>query len=121
MTDLLTAEELAAVDLAARLAESLARVVGDGPTRNADLNELLVHVHAIQQAVMSQAAARAYPESFRLLGGVVKATRPACCRCFAGDCETDETGDHCMTRACAYCLDGCPATDRPCCKEATGA
>jgi hypothetical protein len=73
VADLLTADELAAVDLAARLAEALGRVVGDGPTRKADLNELLVHVHAIQNAVLAQAAARAYPDRFRLLGQVVEA------------------------------------------------
>ncbi|MGP4092982.1 hypothetical protein [Nonomuraea sp. KM90] len=43
--------------------------------------------------------------------------RPDCCRCFAVDCETDESGDHCIERGCAYCLNGCPATDRPCCRE----
>lgn len=74
MTDLLTSDELAAIDLAARLAESLARVVGGGGTRNADLNELLVHVHVIQNAVLAQAAARAYPDRFRPLGGVVQGT-----------------------------------------------
>lgn len=71
--DCFAAAELAALDLAARLAEKLAQVVGDGPTRAHDLNELLVHVHAIQHAVMAQAAARLYPERFRLLGGVVDA------------------------------------------------
>jgi hypothetical protein len=71
--DCFTAAELAALDLAARLAEKLSQVVGDGPTRAHDLNELLVHVHAIQHALMAQAAARLYPERFRLLGGVVDA------------------------------------------------
>jgi hypothetical protein len=71
--DCFTAAELAALDLAARLAEKLSQVVGDGPTRAPDLNELLVHVHAIQNALMAQATARLYPERFRLLGGVVDA------------------------------------------------
>lgn len=46
-----------------------------------------------------------------------KAARPACCRCDPSVCETDESGEHCMTVGCALCLNGCPATDRPCCKE----
>lgn len=46
----------------------LCNVVGPDRTRDADLNELVVHVHALQQAVMSQAAARAYPGEFRALG-----------------------------------------------------
>lgn len=43
--------------------------------------------------------------------------RPSCCRCDPALCESDESGDHCATAGCAYCLNGCPATDRPCCKE----
>ena len=50
----------------------LCHVVGNGPTRAADLNELVIHIHAIQQAVMSQAAGRTYPREFRLLGEVIK-------------------------------------------------
>lgn len=48
---LLTPAELEAVDLAAKLAEKLSEVVGNGPTRAADLNELLPHLHVIQNAV----------------------------------------------------------------------
>lgn len=65
---LLTDRELAAAELAGRLWSELCQVVGPGPTRGADLGELVVHIHAIQQAVLSQAAARAYPDRFRLLG-----------------------------------------------------
>lgn len=45
-------------------------VVGQGSSRGGDLRELGGHIHAIQHAVLSQAAARAYPDLYRLLGGV---------------------------------------------------
>lgn len=64
---LLTEAEHEAVQTAGALAGMLSRVVGDGPNRTPDLNELLVHVHAIQHAVLAQAAARAYPDLYRLL------------------------------------------------------
>lgn len=65
---LLTEYEKLALDLTAQLATTLGGIVGGGPTRAGDLNELLAHVHVIQNAVMAQAAARAYPGRFRLLG-----------------------------------------------------
>jgi hypothetical protein len=68
MSELLSEDEHAAVRQAGDLWATLCRVVGDGPTRDADLAELVVHVHAIQHAVMSQATARSYPEAYRLLG-----------------------------------------------------
>ena len=69
--DCFTGAELTALDLVARLAEKLSKVVADGPTRAHDLNELLAHAHAIQNALLAQATARLYPERFRLLGGLV--------------------------------------------------
>lgn len=69
-TDLLTEAERQAVALTAALWNLLAAdVVGHGRSRPGDLAELGHHVHAIQQAVLSQAAARAYPDLYRLLGG----------------------------------------------------
>lgn len=68
MSELLTDDERAAIHAAGELWGQLCQIVGDGPTREADLGELVVHIHAIQQAVMAQAAARAYPELFRPLG-----------------------------------------------------
>lgn len=65
---MLTGDEQRALHALANVAGLLAVIVGRGPTRRADLAELYGHVHALQQAVMSQAAARAYPEQFRLLG-----------------------------------------------------
>jgi hypothetical protein len=70
--NLLTPTELHALDLTAQLADTLSRIVGDGPTRAADLNELGAKIHDLQSAVMAQAAARAYPHKVRLLGDVVR-------------------------------------------------
>lgn len=47
------------------------RIVADGPTRDHDLNEACARIHDLQHAVMAQAAARAYPGSYRRLGGTV--------------------------------------------------
>jgi hypothetical protein len=68
---LLTADELRALDLTGELAVVLARIPVYGPTRDGDLRELVAHVHGLQHTIMAQAAARAYPKRFRLLGGVV--------------------------------------------------
>lgn len=76
MTDLLTDDERRAIDKAAELWTLLCKVVGPGRTCSADLGELVVHIHAIQSAVMAQASARAYPELYRLLGGTIAETPP---------------------------------------------
>lgn len=70
MAELLTDAEHHAMDLTVELWNTLARdVVGDtSGSRKADLRELAAHLHAIQQAVLSQAAGRAYPGRYRLLG-----------------------------------------------------
>lgn len=67
--DLLTDEELACLKTTAKLANQLAGIIGQGPSASQDLTEVVGHLHAIQHAVMAQAAARAYPGRFRLLGG----------------------------------------------------
>lgn len=67
--DLLTQDEHEAVRLCLELWNLVSgKVIGAGPSRRGDLDELTVHIHAIQQAVLSQAAARAYPDRYRLLG-----------------------------------------------------
>jgi DNA-binding transcriptional regulator YhcF (GntR family) len=67
--DLLTADEREAVRHAGQLYVLIAeRIVGHGPTRDDDLAEIRAAIHVIQRAVESQAAARAYPKEFRLLG-----------------------------------------------------
>lgn len=70
----LTDAEHAVVRLAGDLWNAICVAIPDGPTRANDLGELVVHVHAIQHAVMANAAARAYPETYRLLGGTLRTT-----------------------------------------------
>lgn len=66
---LLTANEHEAMALLGRFAQAWSGIVGDGATRAQDINEAIAHVHALQNMVLSQAAARAYPGRYRLAGG----------------------------------------------------
>jgi len=81
MTDpgLLTEAEHRAMDLTVELVNLIAgEIVGHGRTRESDLNELVRDIHAVQRTILKQAAARAYPDRYRLLGcevGVVPAGR----------------------------------------------
>lgn len=70
---MLSEDERLAIKQAGELWGTLCRVVGRGPTRDADLAELIPHIHGIQQAVMSQAAGRVYPGEYRLLGETLQA------------------------------------------------
>jgi len=65
----LSVREQKAVNDAGLLWNLLCEIVGHGPSREGDLAELVVHIHAIQQAVMANAAARAHPDLYRPLGG----------------------------------------------------
>lgn len=66
----LTDAEHQAMELTADLWNLLARsVVGDGPTRDGDMSELALHVHAIQNMILAQSAARQHPDMYRLMGG----------------------------------------------------
>lgn len=69
--DLLTLDELEFMDLSAQLANVMGRIIGDGDSRHHDLSEAVDKIHQLQHTVMAQAAARAYPHLFRLLGGTV--------------------------------------------------
>lgn len=70
--ELLTAAEHKAMDLTVELVNLVCgEVIGDGATRAADRREFGAAVHVIQQMILSQAAARAYPDRYRLLGGSV--------------------------------------------------
>ncbi len=72
----LTVAEREAVKLAGELYTLIAReIVPDGPARAADLAEVAAHVHAVQNAVKAQAAARLYPAEFRLLGEALPVAR----------------------------------------------
>lgn len=99
MPNLLSGDEHRALELTAELARLLSRIVADGPTAPGDLRELTSNVHAIQQAVMSQAAARAYPEKYRLLGGAKVGDRCTCPRV-----EITTLGDHIEGRAPQFTL-----------------
>jgi hypothetical protein len=67
----LTDDEFHALDLSGQLANTLGRIIGDGRTRAADLDEMVGHIHVVQHMILAQAAARCYPDHFRLLGGSV--------------------------------------------------
>ena len=72
MSGMLTAAELRAMDITVELVGVMSQeVIGRGPTREGDLREFVHHVHCIQQAILSQAAGRAYPDRFRTLGQVI--------------------------------------------------
>jgi hypothetical protein len=73
MSELLTDAEHRAMDLTGELWNLLCReVVGHGPSRDRDLRELAHDLHVIQERILAQAAGRAYPNRYRLLGGVVR-------------------------------------------------
>lgn len=67
----MTDDEHAAVQQVACAWAAICKIVGDEPTRSADLSEVVFHVHALQHFVMAQAAARCYPALYRLAGGTV--------------------------------------------------
>lgn len=64
----LTDAELGALDLTRQLANAMSAVMSSGAEFRADWSEFTTHLHAIQHMIMSQAAARSYPDRFRLLG-----------------------------------------------------
>ena len=67
---LLTGAEHRAMALTVELVNLLAgEVIADGPARRGDVNEVVHAIHLIQRMVLGQAAARAYPDRYRLLGG----------------------------------------------------
>jgi hypothetical protein len=67
--ELLTADEHRAMELTAELVNLMARaVISYGDSRHGDIQELVEHIHGIQNMILAQAAARAYPDRYRLLG-----------------------------------------------------
>lgn len=69
VSELLTEAEHRAMDLTVELVNLICRdIVGHGRTRTGDINELVGDIHAVQRTILKQAAARAYPERYRLLG-----------------------------------------------------
>lgn len=71
--ELLTGAERQAIDMPGKVYTLIAEdIAARGPTRDGDLAEIRTHIHAVQDGIGAQAAARAYPEEFRLLGGVIQ-------------------------------------------------
>lgn len=65
----LTDLEFEAMDKSGELSMLMRQIIGDGPNAYHDWAEYAAHIHAIQNMILSQAAARAYPDDFRPLGG----------------------------------------------------
>ena len=76
-SDLLTAAEHQAMRATVDLYHHLARIVGDGQARHSDMDEVVRHIHALQWMILAQAAGRAYPDQYRLLGGDATTGVPA--------------------------------------------
>lgn len=67
--ELLTGSEKFAVSLLGQVAEIFTmKIVGKGPTKDQDVKEFFAFIHGAQQMILSQAAARGYPDQFRKLG-----------------------------------------------------
>jgi hypothetical protein len=67
----LTEDEHRAMELAAQLVNQVVRIMGFSDSRHGDIQELVWHIHGIQNMILAQAAARAYPDRYRLLGKVI--------------------------------------------------
>jgi hypothetical protein len=68
MAELLTAKEHDIIWRLGSLWRDFIYIIGDGPQAGPDLDEVTIHIHALQYTVMAQAAARAYPDKYRMLG-----------------------------------------------------
>jgi hypothetical protein len=71
MADGLSEAEHEVMKTTVLLWNGLCDIIPDGPSRRQDLDELAAHIHVIQRTVMSQAAGRAHPTQYRMLGGRV--------------------------------------------------
>lgn len=66
--NLMTEDEHLAMKQSGELANTLGRIVAHGEGHQQDIREMVKMIHDIQRAVMAQAACRAYPDKYRLLG-----------------------------------------------------
>lgn len=66
--DFLTLAERRALDISGELADAFKQVIGHGETSKEDFAEVVLHIHALQNMLLAQAAGRAYPEKYRLMG-----------------------------------------------------
>lgn len=67
--EMLTELEHEAMDLTAQLSRTMRAIIGDGLAAEGDVAEMVAAVHVLQRMILSQAAARAYPDRYRPLGG----------------------------------------------------
>ncbi len=74
---LLTYDERDALQVLANFSGIMRCIIGDGPCASGDWNEAAAHIHALQASIMSQAAARAFPSEYRLLGGHYASSVPS--------------------------------------------
>lgn len=73
VADMLTRDEKYAIDLTVELSNLVIQdIIGQGETREGDVREFVAVMHNLQRMIMAQAAARAYPEHYRLLGYTVE-------------------------------------------------
>ena len=70
-SELLTQLEKDTAVMLGQVHMNMCQIVAEGSTRMDDLTESCHHIHILQRMIMSQAAARAYPNHFRLLGSVI--------------------------------------------------
>ncbi len=68
----LTDQELKVVEDLGQIWNEICNIVGMEETRQPDLDEAVVHVHALQRMVMANAAGRAHPNRLRCLGETVR-------------------------------------------------
>jgi hypothetical protein len=66
---LLSEDELLAMEQLGTVAGTIRRIIGTGSQAGYDWGEAADKIHQLQAMVMAQAAARAYPDQFRPLGG----------------------------------------------------
>ena len=62
-------EEQKCIERLSDIYMELVDIMTDGLSKPYDTLEVTFHIHALQNMVMAQSAARAYPDKYRLLGG----------------------------------------------------
>jgi hypothetical protein len=65
---MLTNNELEFLELTEQLISIFHKILSQGKNHNNDGIEMINKIHDIQNVVLSQSAAREYPDKFRLLG-----------------------------------------------------
>lgn len=66
--ELLTEDEKRAIELAGECASLIFKIIKENGGFEHDADEICTAVHVLQRFVMSNAAARAYPGKYRMLG-----------------------------------------------------